>query len=278
MLSLDQYISKRKKEDNLNEFNLSDKSQNIKKSIDYVFEYYNGYLDLTEIQYQESIENNKLAKYRRKFIDFDKDIQDYLVEIYDKTKKYLNKYLNDFIIEDPIFWLYDNESEWRSLSYECYAQLVRKFPMLKGNHDFIFKYLREYHRIHTEEPSLEKYDIELSRLPKVMSWVDKTFEEYNVNILYFVENYCDWFFNHQEQWDVKYKSKAINNPNIPSYDCRHSKNLFNLNSLYPKINGKSFIRGKRRELETLLLLYWVRYIDDFSKDMIDDYLNKNYKL
>ena len=52
MLSIEEYIAKRKKEDKLNEFNLEKRIDNIKLCIDYVFEYFNAYLDITEVQHQ----------------------------------------------------------------------------------------------------------------------------------------------------------------------------------------------------------------------------------
>ena len=41
MLTIEEYISKRKKEDNLNEFDIDKKVENIKICMDYIFEYYN---------------------------------------------------------------------------------------------------------------------------------------------------------------------------------------------------------------------------------------------
>ena len=76
MKTIEEYIKKRKEEDNLNEFDLKNKSENIKNTVNYVFEYYNGYLDLTEIEYQEAKESVKLANYRKQLNGFEKNTQD----------------------------------------------------------------------------------------------------------------------------------------------------------------------------------------------------------
>ena len=102
MMTIDEYIKKRKEEDNLNEFDLKSKSENIKNTVNYVFEYYNGHLDLTEIEYQEAKESVKLANYRKKFLDYNRTIQDWLVKIYSETGKYAHKYIENQLY---FFWI-----------------------------------------------------------------------------------------------------------------------------------------------------------------------------
>lgn len=41
MLSLEEYISKRKKEDRINEFDIGSKAQNMQTCMNYIFEYIN---------------------------------------------------------------------------------------------------------------------------------------------------------------------------------------------------------------------------------------------
>lgn len=50
MLSIEEYIVRRKKEDKLNEFDLDARTQNMKLCVDYVFEYFNNYLNITEAE------------------------------------------------------------------------------------------------------------------------------------------------------------------------------------------------------------------------------------
>ena len=46
MLSLEEYIEKRKTEDGINEFDVSQKINNIRTCINYIFEYFDQYLSI----------------------------------------------------------------------------------------------------------------------------------------------------------------------------------------------------------------------------------------
>lgn len=50
MLTIEEYISRRKKEDKFNEFDMDTHTQNMKICVDYVFEYFNNYLNITEAE------------------------------------------------------------------------------------------------------------------------------------------------------------------------------------------------------------------------------------
>ena len=47
MLKFEDYIARRKKEDRLNEFDVDARSENLRTCVNYVFEYFNNYLDIT---------------------------------------------------------------------------------------------------------------------------------------------------------------------------------------------------------------------------------------
>lgn len=65
MLTIEEYIVRRKKEDKLNEFDIDARTQNIKLCVDYVFEYFNNYLNITEVEEKTVLNNEKLEKYRK---------------------------------------------------------------------------------------------------------------------------------------------------------------------------------------------------------------------
>ena len=44
-MTVEQYILMRKKEDNLNEYDLSKRSENIRICVNYIFEYFDNYLE-----------------------------------------------------------------------------------------------------------------------------------------------------------------------------------------------------------------------------------------
>ena len=65
MLTIEEYIARRKREDKLNEFSSEHRMGNMKKCMDYVFEYFNQYLDVTKMDEQTFLNNERLDKYKR---------------------------------------------------------------------------------------------------------------------------------------------------------------------------------------------------------------------
>ncbi|HCD42449.1 MAG TPA: hypothetical protein DEQ64_01680 [Lachnoclostridium sp.] len=65
MIRLEEYIARRKTEDHLNEFDMELKVSNIKKSIDYIFEYFSYYLPLEGAENHSAEENERLNKYEK---------------------------------------------------------------------------------------------------------------------------------------------------------------------------------------------------------------------
>lgn len=82
MLTIEAYIAKRKKEDQLNEFSLNDRMENMKTCVNYVFEYFNQYLDTTKIDEKTILNDERLEKYKNSISHYDTDLQEWLVGIY----------------------------------------------------------------------------------------------------------------------------------------------------------------------------------------------------
>ena len=81
MLRLEEYIAKRKREDLLNEFNKDKKDEKLKISLNYIFEYFNNYLNISELE-ERILKDEKLEKYRRQLENYEHEIQEWLVNIY----------------------------------------------------------------------------------------------------------------------------------------------------------------------------------------------------
>ncbi|WP_196598537.1 hypothetical protein [Pectinatus frisingensis] len=60
---------------------------------------------------------------------------------------------------------------------------------------------------------------------------------------------------------------------LRKYDCyyKQKSNLFNLDSLYRKMPKKSFIKGRKQELEILFMYYWLHDMEGDS-DYWQEYL------
>ncbi len=254
MLSLEEYIAKRKKEDKLDEFDYEQRLENIKTCVEYVLEYYTRYLGLTEGENRSAIQENKLNNYKEKIKVYSPDVQKKLIEFYDNYHTCVEIRLNNFIKSNAMFLIYNTENEFRNLSYECYDFLSRKLPYLKKEGEFIFVLLKDTFRIKSEENSdftFLKKDIKES----VVQWMEKIYYKYDINIYNFAYEYILKF----EEGTTRIREKDDINYSIDPfvyYDYKQSQNLFNLDNVYPKIAHKPFIKGKRKELELIMMYVW----------------------
>jgi hypothetical protein len=74
----------------LNEFDIETKMENMKTCVDYVFEYFNQYLDISKMDEKTALNNERLEKYKNQLQKYEQDIQDWLVNIYDDYDKQIN--------------------------------------------------------------------------------------------------------------------------------------------------------------------------------------------
>jgi len=100
--------------------------ENVKVCVNYVFEYFNQYLDISKLDEQTILNDERLKKYKKSISQYDSDIQEWLIGIYDEYDKQLNRI--SFLKKDDLYYLYHSDSEFRSLSYSCYAQIIKKNP------------------------------------------------------------------------------------------------------------------------------------------------------
>ena len=258
MLTIEEYIAKRKKEDKLNEFDLEKRVENIRICTNYVFEYFEKYLDITEVDQKTILNNERLDKFRKQLRDYDKDVQDWFVGFYDEYGKHMHKVIGNILDGEDIFLLYSEDSEFRSISYECYSKLIKKYPFLREQTDMLFTFIKEYHRVKSEKC------MEYEKVPylseKTNEWIEKTQVKYNVNIPAFAVSYIYKYCNAYDEWPVTHRKKTGNKYIPYEYDYRQKRNLFNINSFYTKISKKPFIRGHKQELEALMMYYWLHDI------------------
>ncbi|MEK3876822.1 hypothetical protein [Paenibacillus sp. FSL M7-0420] len=126
MLTIEEYMARRKKEDQINEFSLKDRTANMKICVDYVFEYFNQYLDITKMDEQTILNDERLDKYRKSISLYEIEVQDWLVQIYDDHNKQIDRSIGRSLKKDDLFFLYNTDNEFRSSSYEIYALVIKK--------------------------------------------------------------------------------------------------------------------------------------------------------
>ena len=270
MMKLEEYIEKRKKEDGLNEFDKNKKDENIKLAVNYIFEYFNNYLDITELEATTIAKEEKLDKYRKQLRDYEPEIREWLVNIYSEYGNFLDKSIGRRVRnEHTYFFLLNEDSEFRSLSYECYAEYIKKFPYLKGQEEMLFKLLKEYHRVESNQSLWAFPEIN----EEIDEWLENTKNKYGVNIYAFVFDWINYFCDSPELWGSKHKKKAKESYRKYEYDYKNGDNLFNIDSLYRNMPKKSFTKGKKQEFEILLMYCWLHEMEGEDEDW-DEYIEK----
>jgi hypothetical protein len=270
MQTLEEYIAKRKIEDGLNEFDTSQKMNNIRTCIDYIFEYFDQYLPIQGAEKRTVLENEKLLKYEKTLSEFSPDVRDWLVSIYDTYGKQLNRNISNFVDNDDIFPFMYEEAEFRSLSYDCYAALIKKCPFIKNQAEFLYKFIREYHI--KECNAFAKNMPEIS--DKITKWMKDTLVKYGVNIASACEGYVSYFWDNPDMWPARSKIK-LEHPFADRkyrYDHKRKTNVFNIDGFYNRFANKPFIKGKKKQLEILMMYYWLHSIEGDDDDYWNEYL------
>lgn len=96
MLTIEEYIARRKKEDKLDEFNVDERNENIKCCVNYIFEYFNNYLNITEAEEKTALKDEKLDKYRKQLRDYDQEVREWLVGICSEYGKKINRNIGEY--------------------------------------------------------------------------------------------------------------------------------------------------------------------------------------
>ncbi|WP_317956387.1 hypothetical protein [Paenibacillus chitinolyticus] len=272
MLTLEAYIAKRKKEDHLNEFSLNDRMDNMKTCVNYVFEYFNQYLDINKIDEQTILNDERLEKYRNNISQYDSDIQEWLVGIYDIYNKKLDRSIVNVIKRDELFYLYSSDSEFRSLSYECYAQIIKKHPFLKDQTEMLYLFIKDYHQIQSQSNNDGN---KLLIIDEIDEWIEKTWQKYKVDILAFCSDWVHRFYDNENSWPASHRRKSDIQWRKYEYDYKQKSNLFNLNPLFTRISGKPYIKGKKQYLEIIMMYFWIHQIEGDEDNYWQEYLEKH---
>ena len=254
----------------MNEFDSSQKINNIRSCIDYIFEYFDQYLPIQGAEKRTVAENEKLMKYQKTLRDYTPDIQEWFVSIYDTYGKQANKMITGFVNDvDDFLFMYE-EAEIRSLSYDCYASLIKKCPFLKNQAEMLYKFIREYHIKETNAYVEFMPDIS----PKITKWLQDTVTKYNINISMGLDCYLNKFWDNPEAWPARSRIK-LEYPILDRkyrYNYKRKTNVFNIDGLYNRLAHKPFIKGHKKQMEILMMYLWTHNIDGDDDNYWDDYL------
>lgn len=270
ILRIEEFIIKRKREDNINEFDVDSKDENLRIFVNYIFEYFNQYLRIDQLEQKTFLNEERLSKFKNQLHLYDTDIQDWLVGIYDVYEKQIHRSIINFIKKDELFLLYHTENEFRSCSYDCYAHLIKKNLFLRDQTEMLFLFIKNYHRIESQR-EINQPSVHLGE--DINEWLEKTWVKYRVNIWTFASNYIHRFSDDDSLWPLKHKITSKENWQPYIYDYKQKTNLFNLNNLYQRISNKPFIKGKKQYLEIIMMYIWLHEIWD-DEEYWNEYIKK----
>ncbi len=255
MLSLSDYVAMRINQDEIDERNRSKRLENIRICTDYVLEYFTSYIDISPEEELTIREKKKLEILRTNYSKFSYEISEWLVQSYVNNGHRAERIIAN-AIKEPWFWVFTEESEFRRLSYDVYASTSKKYPYLSSQSEMIYRFLKEYHRISTDDGLARFYDkTGQSVNSEIGSWIDDTLKEYNVDLREFACRYLRWFSKNKARWPAGHSFKTDIAQMPYAYDHENLNNPYNIDWLYNTIPKKKFVRGKKQEIEYLLVYY-----------------------
>ncbi|KYG28210.1 hypothetical protein [Alkalihalobacillus trypoxylicola] len=270
MLTIEEYIARRKKEDKIDEFNIDERNENIRLCVNYVFEYFNNYLNITEAEEKTALKDEKLDKYRKQLKDYEQEIMEWLVGIYLEYGKQINKNIGNILKEDEFFFLYRSDKEFRSLSYDCYSRLIKKFPFLKDQTEMLFLFIKDYHRVMSQ---IEITNDSIFISDEINEWINKTWVKYQINLHVFSFQWVNYFWDNENLWPATHRKKSNTNYRKYDYDIKQKSKLFNLDALYRKMPKKPYTKGRKQEFEILMMYYWLHELQG-DEGYWQEYLEK----
>ena len=283
-MTLEQYILMRKKEDSLNEYDLSKRSENIRICVNYIFEYFDNYLENSPDSEKTFQEEKKQDKFRQIVSSYSPEIQDWLVDLNSRTGKHVHRQIRNLIDED-YFLLFDTDAEFRALSYKIYPKAIKRVKELEGEGEMIYNFIRDEHR-RRSELSLTQQSAQITE--NIDKWISNTVKKHGVNIFAFCEDWCTYFFNATDLWEksrkirnhefdslLGYKGHELNSNTFWDYDYKPDGERFGLNTLYRNMPKKDFIKGKKQAFEAVMMYcwthsqfndekYWEEYLDQLE--------------
>jgi len=269
MLTLEEYLLKRREKEDVDIYNLKYKQENMKKCIDFVFEYFNEYLDQDIVDRSFSKEGKKMQKYRERVKDYSEEVQSWLINMYKEYKTYIDVILINYIKKDQLFKIYSTGAEFSKLSYNCFSEVSKKYKWLENYIPQMNAFIRDYHRLQIAESycDIDKYNI-----PRLSKWVKNTNKKYNVNLINFAHDYASDFFSMKTKWDRSIQQYYDVGVTYESYDIVNSKNKFDIKGLFMKCSYMPFMKNRKRDLELLIFLMYDEDIASVPKDYKKKYL------
>ena len=266
MLAIEEYIAKRKKKDNLNEFDFKLHSENMSTVIQYVMDYFNNYLNLEDYSYEQVKTQQIIDRFKKGITERYPESVDFVIEFYWKYKKRIDNLVEKAFEEIQDSQLFYLETDFRQIAeYIC-----RKKLRMDVEEDLVQNLIimaREHQKNVNEPP--DRSDMkELDNT--IVDWVMDVYRTYHVDLLDFSLSIAYHYEDLYEE--TLYDTMRVNYYKINRYEYRYQENPFDINAIYERNKHRTFIKGMKGELEMLIMYCWLFFVvDDF--DYWPEYVN-----
>ncbi|WP_346723462.1 hypothetical protein [Bacillus thuringiensis] len=218
-----------------------------------------------------SLNNERLEKYRKQLKQYQPEVQKWLVNLYEDYDKKIDRSIVHFLKKEELFLLCSTDSEFRSISYECYAHLKKKYSFLREQTEMLFLFIKNHHQIQSQrDMGYNKFFI----TEEISEWIEKTWLKHHVNVVAFAFDWVHRFYDNPDMWYAKHRRRSQSDFEEYEYDIKQKRNLFNLDSLYKRMPKRTFIKGRKQEFEILMMYCWFHDIENDEENYWQEYLNK----
>ena len=252
MLTIEEYISKQKRKNKIDEFDISNQSENMSAIIKLVMEYFNNYLDIGTLDEDRIKLIQNVDKIKKEIGDTFTIYTEEIIDFYRNYKIRAHSILKKELERASYSSLFHEDNDYISIVDNVIKSLDSKTLDLSGEKDFLLKLAPLVKDDITPRPSHSDYYFLDSNL---IEWVINTFNNYKVNLLQFAYNVASDYFDRYVKYEIdRYydQSYYVNN-----YDHRYNRNAFDIDSIYEDNCHRPFIENRKGELEMLIMHEWV---------------------
>lgn len=267
MLTIQEYIAKRKQEDKLDEFDIKKQSEIISTVIQYVMDYFNSYLDIAKYSAEQLKVQQAIDKFKGTIMERFPTKVEFIISYYWESKKRLDLYIQNAIKEmedSDLFYL--PEDDIKVAQYVC----IKKLKISSISEEFlnnVANCVQEYRAYRGEQPK----NSDMKGLDNaIVDWVKKTYLKYHVDLLEYTRAVSwEYFETYVERI---YSRSDERHYYINKYDYRYQDNPFDIDAIYERNQHRDFIRGHKGELEMLIMYFWL-YEDICDFEYWPEYVN-----
>lgn len=261
MLTIDEYIAKKKKADKLDEFDYLKISENMSAVMKYVMSYFNEYLTMETCDAEEIKFKHATDKLQEEIAQKYPKSKEFIINFYLQHRIRIHKELEKWVRDIPYFSFFYSDYDFNSLAKDFCTSYKLSGDNMNQYCNETAILISEIKSCGTVCPSLTEM---LHLDNNLVSWVRNTYRQHGVNLYDFAS---DLSYSYYQKY-VKYERDDYQSQGyyVNYYNHRYNNNPFDIEQIYEDNKHRPFLENKRGELEMLVMHAWL-----FSEVYDDDY-------